>query len=139
VGLADPQALVLAVAARDAYHMLGSPEGELALAQITVYLARAPKDVSVYRAALRVQETISEAPDLPVPLHLRNAPTALMQELGYGKHYLYPPDQAPGAARQTYLPDALLGTKWLEPAGEPKPSRRGSIETKASSSPDSRS
>jgi putative ATPase len=119
VGLADPQALVLAVAARDAYHMLGSPEGELALAQLVVYLARAPKDVSIYRAARRVSETIAEAPDLPVPLHLRNAPTELMKELGYSKGYQYPPDHADRARNQSYLPDALAGRRWLEEPSEP--------------------
>jgi putative ATPase len=129
---------VLAVAARDAYHMLGSPEGELALAQLTVYLARAPKDVSVYRAVLRLKETLAEAPDLPVPLHLRNAPTALMQELGYGKNYAYPPDH-PGAAGQTYLPDALAGMKWLRPAGSPRKPGPVSAVQQSSSSPDSES
>lgn len=124
VGLADPQALVLAVAARDAYHMLGSPEGELALAQLTVYLAKAPKDVSVYQASRHVRETIAEAPDLPVPLHLRNAPTELMHELGYGKGYRYPPDHADRAAHQTYLPDALAGRRWLTPL-EPQASPDG--------------
>ena len=131
VGLADPQALVVAVAARDAYHMLGSPEGELALAQLVVYLARAPKDVSIYRAVRRVHETIAEAPDLPVPLHLRNAPTELMKELGYGTGYQYPPDHADGARTQSYLPDALAGRRWLE--GQLEPQRpAGGVTSKAS-------
>ncbi len=131
VGLADPQALVVAVAARDAYHMLGSPEGELALAQLVVVLARAPKDVSIYRAVRRVQETIAEAPDLPVPLHLRNAPTELMKELGYGTGYQYPPDHADGARTQSYLPDALAGRRWLE--GQLEPQRpAGGVTSRAS-------
>jgi len=138
VGVADPQALLLAVAARDAYDMLGSPEGELALAQLAVYLARAPKDVSVYRAVLRLRETISEAPDLPVPLHLRNAPTRLMQELGYGKNYQYPPDAADAAAHQSYLPDALAGSKWLRPSVEPKASSGCTRSVDSERSPDSR-
>jgi len=136
VGLADPQALVLAVAARDAYHMLGSPEGELALAQLVVYLARAPKDVSVYRAAQRVREMIADAPDLPVPLHLRNAPTELMKELGYGQGYLYPPDGAPGAKQQSYLPEALKGTRWLDAQREPDRAVKGSIHRDSETSQD---
>jgi len=113
VGLADPQALILAVAARDAYHALGSPEGELALAQATAYLARAPKDVSVYKAEGALKEQIEREPYLPVPLHLRNAPTGLMKAAGYGKDYQYPPDAPKRAADQSYLPEEIAGTHWL--------------------------
>jgi putative ATPase len=137
--LADPQALVITMAARDAYHMLGSPEGELALAQAAVYLARAPKDVSLYKAAKTVRECISESPDLPVPPHLRNAPTELMRELGYGKGYAYPPDASDGAARQTYLPEELQNRAFLAPnKPEPDPEARGSIEQISSNSSESR-
>jgi putative ATPase len=115
VGLADSHALVVAVAAREAYHMLGSPEGELALAHATAYLARAPKDVSVYKASGAIKEQIARDPDWPVPLHLRNAPTALMKAAGYGRDYRYPPDDPAGAVRQTYLPPELEGTRWLDP------------------------
>ena len=119
VGLADPQALVLAVAARDAYHALGSPEGELALAQATAYLARAPKDVRVYKAEGALKEQIEREPDLAVPLHLRNAPTGLMKAAGYGKDYRYPPDDPAGAEHQGYLPPEIAGKRWLgaEPGG----------------------
>ena len=119
VGLADPQALILTVAARDAYHALGSPEGELALAQATAYLARAPKDVRVYKAEGALKELIDREPDLPVPLHLRNAPTALMKAAGYGKDYRYPPDDPARADGQSYLPQKLKGSRWLDP--EPGP------------------
>jgi len=119
VGLADPQALILAVAARDAYHALGSPEGELALAQATAYLARAPKDVRVYKAEGALKESIEREPDLAVPLHLRNAPTGLMKAAGYGKEYRYPPDDPERAANQSYLPAEIAMKRWLgeEPGG----------------------
>jgi putative ATPase len=113
VGLADPQALVHTVAARDAYMALGSPEGDLALAQAVVYLARAPKDVRVYRAERAVRATIEEQPDLEVPLHLRNAPTGLMRALGYGRDYHYPPADPEVARGQTYLPPELADRDWL--------------------------
>ena len=119
VGLADPQALVIALAARDAYALLGSPEGDLALAQAAVYLACAPKSTAVYRAWGRALETARETPAEPVPLHIRNAPTNLMKDLGYGKDYRYDPDEATGfAAGQTYLPDRLREQRFYEPRGE---------------------
>jgi putative ATPase len=115
IGLADPQALGVTLAARDAYHFLGAPEGELALAEAAVYLAAAPKSNRVYRAwgaALgRARETTGE----PVPLHIRNAPTGLMKQLGYGKGYKYDPDEEHGVADQTYLPERLAGERFYEP------------------------
>jgi putative ATPase len=115
IGLADHEALVVTLAARDAYDFLGSPEGELALAEAAVYLATAPKSNRVYRAwgaALgRARETTGE----PVPLHIRNAPTGLMKELGYGKGYRYDPDQEYGVSDQSYLPDRLAGERFYEP------------------------
>jgi putative ATPase len=113
VGLADSQALVVAVAAREAYHMLGSPEGELALAHAAAYLARAPKDVRVYRASGAIKEAIERDPDWPVPLHLRNAPTALMKAAGYGRDYRYPPEDPEQGRGQAYLPPELEGKRWL--------------------------
>ena len=89
VGLADPLALRVALAAKEAYEFLGSPEGELALAEAAVYLALAPKSNAVYKAFQRAQEAARNHPAAPVPLHLRNAPTALMKKLGYGKGYAY--------------------------------------------------
>src|SRR5437773_6913202 len=89
VGLADPQALSLALAAKDAYHFLGSPEGELALAEVVVYLATAPKSNRVYTAFAQAMEAAAAHPTEAVPLHIRNAPTKLMEELGYGAGYQY--------------------------------------------------
>lgn len=114
VGLADPRALPLAIAARDAYVTLGSPEGDLALGQLAAYLALAPKDVRVYQAEKAIREAIASEPDLPVPLHLRNAPTKLMGAAGYGKGYRYPPTDPKGGAGQSYLPDELAGRRWLK-------------------------
>jgi putative ATPase len=115
VGLADPGALGMAIAARDAYHFLGSPEGELALAQAAVYLATAPKSNRAYvgwKAALR---RARETPSAAVPLHIRNAPTGLMKELGYGEGYRYDPDEAEGVSDQEYLPESLRGERFYEP------------------------
>ena len=110
VGLADPQALVVAVAARDAYQMLGSPEGDLALAQAAIYLAAAPKSNRAYAAWGGALEAARETPGEAVPLHIRNAPTGLMKDLGYGKGYRYAHDE-PGAysAGQAYLPPPVAG------------------------------
>jgi putative ATPase len=114
VGLADARALPLAIAAHDAYHALGSPEGDLALGHLVAYLAAAPKDVRVYKAEKAIKETLREMPDLPVPLHLRNAPTALMRAAGYAKDYRYPPDDAEGGKGQKYLPPELGSVRWIE-------------------------
>ncbi len=115
VGLADPAALRVTLAARDAFHFLGAPEGELALAEAAVYLATAPKSNRLYlawqAASRRARETTGE----PVPLHIRNAPTQLMKELGYGRDYRYDPDQEHGVADQSYLPDRLAGERFYEP------------------------
>jgi putative ATPase len=119
VGLADPQALVVAVAARDAYQMLGSPEGDLALAEAAIYLAAAPKSNRAYRAWGAALEAARETPGEGVPLHIRNAPTGLMKELGYGKGYRYAHDE-PGAysAGQEYLPASLRGRRFYDPGDE---------------------
>ncbi len=115
VGLADPRALTLALAARDAYHFLGSPEGELALAQAAIYLAVAPKSNAVYQAEKAVQRTIRESPSLPVPLWIRNAATSLMKRFGYGRGYRYPHDHADAVVDQEYLPDPLAGRRFYQP------------------------
>ena len=115
VGLADPQALRVALAARDAYHTLGSPEGELALAEAAVYLATAPKSNRVYVAWGAALDAAREYPAEGVPLHIRNAPTGLMKELGYGKDYRYAHDVPEGYLPQRYLPDALEGSTFYEP------------------------
>ncbi|MGH7483154.1 MAG: recombination factor protein RarA, partial [Longimicrobiales bacterium] len=117
IGLADPEALRTTLAARDAYHFLGSPEGDLALAQATVYLATAPKSNRIYRAYGQAQGAARETPAAPVPLHIRNAPTALMKELGYGDGYRYAFESDQHYVPQEYLPDELRGTRFYEPSG----------------------
>ena len=115
IGLAAPGALAIAIAARDAYRFLGSPEGELALAQAAVYLAGSPKSNRLYKGWGRALNRARETPGEAVPLHLRNAPTRLMKDLGYGKEYLYDPDQPGGVSRQSYLPEGLLGEEFYSP------------------------
>jgi putative ATPase len=117
VGLADPQALPQALAGWQSYERLGSPEGEVALAQVTIYLALAPKSVAVYRAYGEVRRTIEERPADPVPLALRNAPTRMMKDLGYGREYEYAPDTAEGVAGLDCLPEAVAGTTFYRPKG----------------------
>jgi putative ATPase len=112
VGLADPTALQLAVAAFNAYHQLGSPEGELALAQVVVHLALAPKSNAVYSAYGAVMAEIEDSGSLPPPKVILNAPTGLMKELGYGAGYAYAHDDPAGAKAQQHLPDELVGKKW---------------------------
>jgi putative ATPase len=116
IGLADPRALAITLAAKDAYDFLGSPEGELAIAEAIIYLATAPKSNKVYAAWGAAQEAAREHPAAPVPLHIRNAPTGLMKDLGYGRDYRYDHAEGGHAAGQEYLPDALRGAKWYEPA-----------------------
>jgi putative ATPase len=116
IGLADPRGLSVALAAKDAYHFLGSPEGELALAEAIVYLAAAPKSNGVYGAWGAALAAAREHPAAPVPLHIRNAPTKLMKEIGYGEGYRYDHAEGGHAAGQEYLPDVLRGTRWYEPA-----------------------
>jgi putative ATPase len=116
IGLADPRALTVALAAKEAYDFLGSPEGELALAEAVIYLATAPKSNKVYEAWSQAMQAAEEHPAEPVPLHIRNAPTPLMKGLGYGKGYRYDHAEADAfAAGQEYLPDVLRGSKWYEP------------------------
>lgn len=115
VGMADPQALVVAVAAQQAVHFIGMPEGNLALAQAVVYLATAPKSNSLYTAYSRVKKDVDLGRNDPVPLHLRNAPTGLMKELGYGKDYKYAHDYPGHFVKETYLPDRLKSTRYYNP------------------------
>jgi putative ATPase len=115
VGLADPEALKLAVAARDAYHMLGPPEGYLPLAEMIVYLATAPKSNRAKVALLAALEAARQHPAEGVPLHIRNAPTALMKELGYHQGYQYAHDAPEAYIPQEYLPERLQGSRFYEP------------------------
>jgi len=115
IGNADPHALPLAVAAKEAYHFLGSPEGELALAQCVTYLATAPKSNAVYVAFGEAQTDVASAPAEPVPLHIRNAPTALLKELHYGEGYKYAHDYEGAHVEQDYLPESLKGRVYYRP------------------------
>ncbi len=115
VGLADPDALVRTVAARDAAHQLGMPEGALALAQAAVYLALAPKSNALYKAYGAAAAEVARGSNPPVPYHLRNAPTRLMKEVGYGDGYVYAHDTADGLGDMTCLPDELAGTTFYQP------------------------
>ena len=115
IGNADPTALDITIHARETYHMLGSPEGELALAQAVVYLATAPKSNATYMAYKKVMKDIERTGSLAVPLHIRNAPTKLMSTLGYGKGYKYAHDSPHALVEQNHLPDELSGTIYYEP------------------------
>ena len=115
VGMADPQALVVCVAAQQAVHFVGMPEANLALAQAVVYLATAPKSNSLYTAYGRVQKDVETTRNDPVPLHLRNAPTGLMKNLGYGKGYKYAHEYEGNFVEQQNLPDAMKGKRYYFP------------------------
>jgi putative ATPase len=115
IGNADPQALIIAVAAQQAFHFIGLPEGELALAQAAVYLATAPKSNSLYVGYGKVKEIINTKGYLPVPLHIRNAPTKLMKELDYGKDYKYAHDYVNAYVPQEYLPEKIKGQIFYQP------------------------
>jgi len=116
IGLADPRALEIALNACAAYERLGSPEGELALAQAVVFLACAAKSNAVYKAYNAARKYVADDASRPVPLHLRNAPTRLMKELGYGRAYRYAHDEPEGyAANEQYLPDGMTPPGWYRP------------------------
>ena len=115
IGNADPQALIIAIAAQQAFHFIGLPEGELALAQAAVYLATAPKSNSLYMGYGKVKEVINTKGYLPVPLHIRNAPTKLMKELDYGKDYKYAHNYADAYVPQEYLPEEIKGQIFYQP------------------------
>jgi putative ATPase len=118
VGNADPQGLQVAVAAMEAFHFIGLPEGNLALAQAAVYLATAPKSNAIYTAYQKVQRDIRELENMPVPLHIRNAPTKLMEDLGYGKDYKYPHDYPDHFVEEEYLPENIKGRTYYHPTGQ---------------------
>jgi len=116
VGNADPGALRVTIDAMEAFRFLGKPEGELALAQAAVYLATAPKSNSVYTAYKNVKNAVKNKGALPVPLHIRNAPTRLMKDLGYGKGYKYAHDYKGAYTTQEYLPEKLKGSRFYFPS-----------------------
>jgi putative ATPase len=115
IGNADPRALQVALAGYQAYQFLGSPEGELALAQVAVYLACTSKSNAIYRAYGQARQDVRQHGALPVPLHLRNAPTALMKDLGYGQGYRYAHDFPDALVDQNHLPDPLRGRTYYHP------------------------
>ena len=116
IGLADPRALRLALDAAEVYERLGSPEGELALAECVIYLAMAPKSNAVYTAFNEAKALIAKGGTLPVPMHLRNAPTKLMKELDYGKNYRYAHNEEGGfAAGENYFPDGMTAPEFYRP------------------------
>jgi len=116
IGNADPQALQVAVAAKDAFHFVGLPEGRIPLAQAVTYLATAPKSNASYKAMLAATQDVEEKGALPVPLHLRNAPTPLMEKLGYGKSYKYAHNYPEHIVEQEHLPKELKGKKYYAPS-----------------------
>jgi putative ATPase len=118
IGLAEPNALALCMAARDAVDFIGMPEGNLALAQAVVYLCAAPKSNALYTAYGAVQQDVENTAAEPVPLHLRNAPTSLMKDLGYGKGYQYAHDVEEKVADMQCLPDSLRGRVYYHPTSE---------------------
>jgi putative ATPase len=116
IGMADPQAVQQALAAKDAYDFLGSPEGELAIAQAVVYLATAPKSNAAYAAFGAAQRAAKSTGSLMPPAHILNAPTQLMKDLGYGKGYAYDHDAPDGFSGQNYFPDGLRRETFYDPA-----------------------
>ncbi len=120
IGLANPTALVMANSCFDALQKIGWPEGRIILAQCTIYLALSPKSNSAYQAINKAQEKVSEYGDLSVPLHLRNAPTKLMKDIGYGKNYMYSHDHKENLHLQEFLPEELTGEKFYMPQSNPK-------------------
>ena len=118
IGAADPLSLLVATAAKDAFDFLGSPEGELALAQACVHMACAPKSVAVYKAFGAARRLAKETGSLMPPAHIRNAPTRLMKDLGYGEGYKYDPDTPEGFSGQTYFPDGVERQVFYRPKGE---------------------
>jgi putative ATPase len=115
IGLADPQAVVQAIAAKDVYDFLGSPEGELALAQCVLYLASAPKSNAVYAALGAAKRAASDNGSLMPPAHILNAPTKLMKNLGYGQGYQYDHEAEDGFSGQNYFPDAMAREQFYAP------------------------
>jgi len=120
IGLANPNALLMANATFDAVAKIGWPESRIVLSQCTIYLASSPKGNAAYMAINRAQDLVAKTGDLPVPLHLRNAPSALMEELGYGEGYLYAHDFPGNFVVQEFLPEALAGKNFFKAGSSPK-------------------
>ena len=120
IGLANPNAMLLANAAFEAINKIGWPEGRIPLAEATIYLATSPKSNSAYMAINSALQFVEKTGNLPVPLHLRNAPTKLMDELGYGKDYKYAHDFPGHFVNQQYQPTEIAGTRFWQPADNPQ-------------------
>ena len=120
IGLAEPEALAVSVAAQQAVHFLGMPEGRIPLAEATVYLATAPKSNTAYMALERALEDVRKLSNEPVHLHLRNAITGLMKGMGYGKGYQYAHEYCGHFVEQEYLPPSLKGRRYYQPSAEGK-------------------
>jgi putative ATPase len=120
IGLANPTALVMAQTTFQSIEVIGWPEARIILSQCAIYLANSPKGNAAYMAINRAQQLVKDTGNLPIPIHLRNAPTKLMKELGYGQEYLYAHDGPGNFVNQEYLPDALAGTSIFEPGSSPK-------------------
>ena len=118
IGLADPTSLCVAVAAQNAVHLVGMPEGRIPLAEVTVYLAASPKSNSAYAALNRAMEDVRNTRHEPVPLHLRNSVTGLMKKMGYGDEYKYAHDYEDHFVSQEYLPTVLKGRRYFEPTDQ---------------------
>ena len=125
IGLANPNALLLANACFDILHKIGWPEGRIPLAEITIYLATSPKSNSAYMAIGKALQTVRDTGNLPVPLHLRNAPTSLMKELGYGADYKYAHNYSDNFVQQQFLPEELQGVGFWHPQDNPTESKLG--------------
>ncbi len=123
VGLADPAALMMAISAKEAVHFLGMPEGALALAEATVYMALAPKSNTLEVAYPKAQQCAADTGSLPVPLHLRNAPTRLMKEMGFGREYQYPHDYPGRWVREDYFPERLGPQRFYQPSDQGREAR----------------
>lgn len=108
IGLANPNALLIANACMDAVHKIGMPEGRIVMSECAIYLANSPKSNTAYKAIIKAYEEVQQSGDLPVPFHLRNAPTKLMEQIGYGKDYVYPHDYPANYISQQYLPDKII-------------------------------
>ena len=120
IGNANPTALVIATNAFQAVNMIGYPEARIILSQCATYLACSPKSNAAYMAIRKAQKSVKETGDLSVPLHIRNAPTSLMKDMGYGKEYKYSHDSSGNFADQEYLPDEIRGTMFYEPGKNPR-------------------
>ncbi len=128
IGLANPNALLLANATFDIIHKIGMPEGRIPLAECTVYLATSPKSNSAYMAIDRALAAVRQSGNLPVPLHIRNAPTSLMKEIGYGADYKYAHDYPGNFVKQQFLPDAIDGTRFWHPCSNPAEDRLSELQ-----------